>query len=327
MRAPAARPGRAGPRRWRGRPPRAPPDRHRTAPTDRGRSDRAPRPRPRAPPLRAGPTVPARPARPRPSAPSRPAPRPASSASRSWSLAGDVSSRSASTTASARSGGKSVVADGTGSAGSAGQTLERGMPRKTGSIVPVWMARARPERRRASLGRPRAERRLGRDDQCHDRVAAAGERLAGRFSPTDQVAGPPANLGQVDPGGRVERSAPGQHLEFRPREGQGAEPKMETRQVEGDVPGFAGIRFGFRRRLGCRFLDDGGCRFGFRRRLERGCRFGLRRRLERGYSVRPPLPARTPASGSADAAAGSGSGGSGAASGSIGASGSNSASG
>jgi hypothetical protein len=57
---------------------------------------------------------------------------------------------------------------------------------------------------------------------------------------------------------------------------------METRQVEGDVPGFAGVRFELRR-LRCRFLYDRSFRY------DRGFRFAFRRRFGRRLCFEPGL--------------------------------------
>ena len=100
------------------------------------------------------------------------------------------------------------AADGTRWAGVVGQTSLRGMPAKTGSIGPSTSSSARRGQPARLARAAERGRRLGGDDERDDGHAAARD-VGGRGLPgAGQVAGPPADLGQVEERLVVERPAP-----------------------------------------------------------------------------------------------------------------------
>ena len=71
---------------------------------------------------------------------------------------------------------------------------------------------------------------FGRDQQRHRTWLVARQDDVRRIARTDQVAGPPARLGQIQHPVRIQAADTGQRLQLRPRQCQRTEPKVGTGQ-------------------------------------------------------------------------------------------------
>ena len=132
----------------------------------------------------------------------------------------------------ARGASNIVVGAGGGAAGSGGQAGLRGIPAKIVSIDSV-RGRHRLLGKPARLGRPAARRcSLRRDDERQHRPLLVVDDERGRLAGTADVAGPPADLREVDDAVVIELVAIGQGLELGPGELQRAEPQVHPCEDE-----------------------------------------------------------------------------------------------